>query len=488
MSDLVFLPAHQLAAMIRDREVSAVEVLEAHLKQIAHHNLSLNAIVTLDAQGAMQRAKAADEALARGELWGPLHGVPVTVKDYLATVGLRTTCAHASLANYIPDQDATSVARLRSAGAILLGKTNLPTLALGIQTDSDLLGRANNPWNLNYTPGGSSGGGAAAIAAGLSPLELGGDGGGSIRIPAHFCGVFGLKPTLHRVSYQGVVLGLAESRGWREMAVIGPLARSVADLRLCLSVIEGADPRAWEIPPAPVETLQQRPLKQYRFAWTDDLGGVPLTQETQAAIHKLVSTLEQLGCQVEHRNPPGFDFEQAAETFGEIVGSESIAVQSPLERLQLQMVALLPFVKSAGRVVRGFAKAARLNMPDYFAALTRRDTLATTLEQFLSGWDAWICPVTPGSAFAHRQMINPALVSPLSVDGRELPYWVWGVSFTALFNLTGHPVVVLPIGRTQSGLPIGVQLVGKRWQDQALLAIAEALTEVTGPFQRPPGY
>jgi amidase len=205
MSDLSFLPAHTLAQGIRDRTFSSLEVLQAHLQQIQAHNGELNAIVTLDEENALRKAKEADNALANGASWGALHGVPVTIKDFLETANLRTTANYEPLANYIPQQDATVVQRLRSAGAIILGKTNLPKLSQGFQTDGEFLGRANNPWNLAYTPGGSSGGGAAAVAAGLSPLDIGGDIGGSIRIPAHFCGIYGLKPTEHRVSNAGCV-------------------------------------------------------------------------------------------------------------------------------------------------------------------------------------------------------------------------------------------------------------------------------------------
>ncbi|NEO92949.1 MAG: amidase, partial [Moorea sp. SIO3G5] len=203
MSKLVFLSASELAKAIRDRTVSSVEVLDAHLEHIALHNSKLNAIITLDAENAYQRATEADDALGRGEIWGRLHGVPVTIKDSLETKGLRTTSSYEPLANYVPTQDATVVARLRAAGAILLGKTNTPKLTTDFQTNSPLFGRTNNPWNLDYTSGGSTGGGAAAVAAGLSPLELGSDLGGSIRVPGHFCGVFGLKPTEHRVSTFG---------------------------------------------------------------------------------------------------------------------------------------------------------------------------------------------------------------------------------------------------------------------------------------------
>lgn len=266
MSELNFLSAHELALLIRDRTFSSVEVVEAHLAQIGKHNSKLNAIVTLDEERAIQKAQQADEALARGEVWGALHGVPFTVKDFYATAGLRTTSSYPPLANYVPADDATVVARLRAAGGILLGKTNLPKLSTGFQTDSPLFGRTNNPWNLECTPGGSTGGGAAAIAAGLSPLEIGGDLGGSIRIPAHLCGVFGLKPTEYRVSNAGVVARKVKFTSVRHFRVIGPLARSIEDLRLCLSLIEGQDRRDWQVQTAPMETVSNHPLKEYRFA------------------------------------------------------------------------------------------------------------------------------------------------------------------------------------------------------------------------------
>lgn len=193
--NIVFATANQLAQMIREKEVSAVEVLEAYLKQIDKHNSKLNAIATLDAERAITRAKEADEALAKGENWGALHGVPITIKDTFETAGLRTTAGYKPLTNYLPHQDAIAVERLKAAGAVIMAKTNCPTLAADHQTNNLVFGRTNNPWNINYTPGGSTGGGAAAVAAGLSPLELGSDGGGSIRQPAHCCGIFGFKAT-----------------------------------------------------------------------------------------------------------------------------------------------------------------------------------------------------------------------------------------------------------------------------------------------------
>lgn len=206
MNDLTFASAHQLAQMIRDRQVSAVEVIDAHLAKISRHNAQLNAICTLDAENARTRAQEADLALDRGENWGVLHGVPVTIKDIFETAGLRTTAGYIPLKDYIPQQDATIVARLRSAGAIILGKTNMAELAGDFQSTNSLFPRVNNPWHLDYTAGGSSGGSAAAIAAGFSALDLGNDFSGSIRQPAHFCGVYGLKPTDRRISTAGAIL------------------------------------------------------------------------------------------------------------------------------------------------------------------------------------------------------------------------------------------------------------------------------------------
>ncbi len=263
--EIVFSSASQLASAIRDREISAEEVLDAHLAQIARHNPALKAIVTLDEEGARRRAREADAALAQGQSWGPLHGVPVTIKDALQVAGLRTTSSYKPLANYIPREDAVCVARLRAAGAIVLGKTNMPPLAGDYQSDSPIFGRANNPWDLGRTPGGSTGGGAAAVAAGLSPLEIGSDFGGSVRIPAHFCGLFGLRPTTHRVSWAGHIPELPGKPGvLRSMVTVGPLARSVADLRLALTTIAGADGRTWEVPPMPLDAPPPQELRQYR--------------------------------------------------------------------------------------------------------------------------------------------------------------------------------------------------------------------------------
>jgi amidase len=312
MNTLVFATVHELATGIRQRRMSATEVLDAYLAQIARHNPALNALVTLDAERARRRAHEADAALARGEVWGPLHGVPITIKDAIETAGLRTTSGFPPLADSIPATDATVVARLRAAGAIILGKTNLPTLCGDVQTDNPLFGRSNNPWDVARTPGGSTGGGAAAVAAGLSALEIGSDYGGSMRGPAHFCGVYALKPTDRRLPDAGHIPELPGApQGVRHMARIGPLARSVADLALALRLLAGPDGQDWDVPPVPLEPAPQRALREVRLAWTDDFGGVPITVDTKAALTKLAGEVQRLGTPIERRFPGAFDFTTA---------------------------------------------------------------------------------------------------------------------------------------------------------------------------------
>jgi amidase len=490
MSDLVFLPAHTLAKGIRERTFSSVEVLQAHLKQVNQHNAKLNAIVTLDEENALQKARAADSALASGELWGELHGVPVTIKDYLETANLRTTASYKPHANYIPQEDATVVRRLRAAGAIILGKTNLPKLSQGFQTDGKLFGRANNPWNLAYTAGGSSGGGAAAVAAGLSPLDIGGDIGGSIRIPAHFCGIYGLKPTEHRVSNAGCLgrkLGVPSTV--RHLRVLGPLARSIQDLQLCLSLIEGEDDRDWTVQPFQ-EKFSERSLKDYKFAWTTDFDGVPVTNETQILLETFAHQLESLGCEVEYSSPSGFDFHAALNTYGIICGTELGASESTFKRVLCTCLAPYSARFPGGALAQGLLKGIAGNSRTYLEALTKRDDLIRQIEGFLSRWDVWLCPVTCGAAFPHfplRGDFNSAFQT-LKVDEQTVPYLVWGLTHTPIFNITGNPVVTLPVGKTQAGLPIGIQVIGKRGRDQELLAIAQSLMEISGEYQRPPNF
>jgi len=457
MMDIVFSSTTQLAAAIRAGHVSATEVLEAHLAQINTHNPTLNAIVTMDAEGAHERARQGDEALARGELWGPLHGVPFTLKDAHATAGMRTTTGFPPLANYVPHEDSTVTARLKAAGGILIGKTNVPVMLADYQSNNPIFGRTNNPWNIERTSGGSSGGAAAALAAGMTPFEIGTDLSASIRIPAHFCGVFGLKPTEQRVPLTGLLPGLPTPRSVRIMSCIGPMARTVEDLALLYSIIAGPDGRDTEVQPVPVDKVPKLELKQLRIAFAPTFPGFPVAAEIREAVEELAQQLGPLCTAVEEATLPQVDFNQELASAGALIGMITGAFQ-PEEQER------------------------PITLAHYLEALHRRDQSIIAWEQFFEKWDVLLCPPSMVTAFPHCET-----GTPLHVDGQQVVYWMVSAHGT-LFNYTGHPAVVLPYKLDRDGLPIGVQMVGKRWDESRLLAMARALSEVTDAFQRPPGY
>lgn len=490
MTELVFLAATQLARMIRERVVSSVEVVDAYLQQIARYNDKLHAICTLDAENSRQRAQEADEALARGENWGILHGVPITIKDTFETAGLRTTSGYKSLKNYIPQRDAVAVARLGAGGAIILGKTT-PGLTGGgdYQGINDIFPSVNNPWNLDYTSGGSSSGSAAAIAAGLSALDLCADFGGSIRQPAHFCGLFGFKPTDRGVPTAGnIPQGIGSIR---QMMTVGALARSLEDLRLCLSLIAGADRRQPDIPPMPLDTPSERDHQILQLAWIDELSIFPVATEIKSAMQSAAKKLAAAGKKVE-RWQPDFDFLVAWQTYYILSTYIVPFTQSMSFDYVSQSLAFLWREGTQGdRELRQLSNLPGMALPivfnttlkGYFETLQARDQLIERMDRELEQWDAWLCPVAITSAFTHRPR-----GTAVKVDGRQVPYMMASGAYTVPFNLTGHPVVVIPIGHTSSGLPIGMQIVGKRWREMELLAVAQKLVEVVGQFQLPPGY
>lgn len=452
--NILFMSAVELAAAIQRRDVSAAEVVEAHLAQIAAHNPSINAVVTLASQSARQRAREADAALARGEVWGPLHGVAFTLKDAFATAGVRTTTGAVFL-DHVPAHDSTVAARLKAAGGVLIGKTNVAEM-LGdpAQSINPIFGRTNNPWDTARTPGGSSGGAAAAVAAGMAPFDVGTDLSGSIRIPAHFCGVYGLKPTERRVSLDGLIPGLPPPRSVRIMSCAGPIARSVEDLSLVYRIIAGPDASDTEVPPVPVDESSEVQLAGLRIAVAPTLPGLPVARAIHEAVQQLARQLQQLGAIVDEAPLPTPRVTDELMRAGELIGMLVGAAETPEEAPSLAQ---------------------------YFEALHQRDQAIQAWERFFATQDILLCPAAMTTAFPHC-----APGAPLDVDGREEMYWAISGHAT-LFNYTGHPAIVLPYTRDDHGLPIGVQLVGKRWDEARLLAIAQALETVTGPFRRPPG-
>lgn len=465
-------------------ETSSTELVECCLDRIKRFNPAINAIVTLDEAGALAAARRIDASLER-DTFAPLHGLPISIKDAFETAGLRTTSSYRPLANYVPYKDASVVARLKSAGAIILGKSNLPELAGNPQCWSPLFGRTNNPWNPALTSGGSSGGSAAAVAMGFSFLDPGSDIGGSIRIPAAYCGVAGLKATENRIPRTGHIPHLPNgSRSVRHMLSFGLLARGADDLRLGLEILAGPDGIDCEVPPLPVLSPHkiQRPL---RIAWWDDFCGLPLCKRTRRALYRTVENLQLKGFTVERRCPAQFDFERAWYAYGVIAGAEIGLGMTTLQRKLLSLAG--HFTPPSQPVAKAFLQGVSFDVRRYNDALNIRERLINELETFLADWDVWLCPVAPTVAYPHIRLGSNRKPPPLVVDQHKLPYLEATVSMTVPFSLTGSPVVVLP-AEIEDGLPVGFQWVGKRWADESLLNICEQVESVTGGYICPPPF
>lgn len=462
---LAFATASSLASLIERREVSAREVLDVHLERIDRLNPGLNALVTLDADRARLRARQADDSLAHGTRLGPLHGVPITLKDTHATKQMRTTAGYPGLATYVPKTDGTVAARLKRAGALLMGKTNTSLLAFGAQTDNPLFGRTNNPWDTGRTPSGSSGGAAAALAAGLTSLDVGSDSGGSIRIPAHFCGVFGFKPTNHRVSRWGHIPDLPGGPTFeRILLTSGPMARSLEDLDLAFRLLAGPDGRDVSVAPVPVRAAAERRPAELKVAWVGTFPGVPVEHDIRTELDALVSRMTEAGVRTEEALPR-VSFEEQWETWTTLARTWEWLLAHVGEVRELAL--------DAGPTP---------SLSDFMLALERREGYVRAWDRFFDRWDLLICPPCPIVAYPH---CPPG--SPLFVNGNEVPYET-EAQHCFEFNLSGNPAIVLPLGTDARGLPIGVQLVGRRWRDEELLAAAQSLSRYLPPFRAPPDF
>ena len=478
--DPCFETATRLARAIRTGRLSSVEATRAHLDRIERLNGKINALVVIDRERALQTARAADRARSRkGAKLGPLHGVPMTVKEAFDVVGLHTTSSHPPLKDNVARTDASLVARLRAAGAVILGKTNVPELCADFQTDSPLFGTTRNPWDTARGAGGSTGGGAAAVAARLSPLEIGSDLGGSVRNPAHYNGIFTLKPSEWRVPGHGHVPGLpGKIRTFHWMNTYGPLARSVEDLDLALRIIGGPDGNEPEMAPVPLGPTPSLGPKDLRIAVMASNPLVKVSADTEKVVDATARLLSKAGAKVKRAEPAGLDWQQGWDDWCDLFYYMT-QVLEPLSTRQPMFAG----IDSPDPAVRSAARATPLDMARFFALLDRRDRLVKSCESFLDEYDAWLMPVMPGAAFVRQKQSEP-----LVIDGVPHPYFFAGTAYNFLANLTGQPAIVLPCGFSKEGLPIGLQLTGKRWQDARLLGVAKVLEKLLPPCPVPPDY
>lgn len=469
MSELTFLSAVSMAEQIRQRKISPVELVDAHLARIANLNPRLNAFVQVDAVRARRDAQRLESAAIRGEFKGPLHGVPISIKSSLDVAGLHCESGTKLRAGHVASKDAVLVSRLKAAGAIVLGVTNTPELLMAWETDNLLYGRTNNPWDLARTPGGSSGGEAAAIASGCSAGGVGSDGGGSIRVPAHFSGICGLKPTPGRVPSTG---HFPVSAGpFALLGVVGPMARTVPDLQTLFEVMAGPDDGDPSSAPVPLRKIQREDLKQIRIGFFEDDGRTPVTPETRAAVRTAAEALTRAGLQVIPFRPDGL--EQARDLWWKLFGTAGGMILGPLTKGRESE--LSPILKE-------FLNWVAAEPPHTGHMLLSTWLLRDELRnQFLAQMQVFpilVCPAAAIPAFRHGERV-------WKVDGKIVKYLdAW--SYTEWFNLLGNPGAVVPVGQSPEGLPIGVQIVGRPWEEELVLAVATEVERECGGFRKPP--
>ncbi len=455
--------ATKLAAAIRSRELTSRDLLELYLDRIARLNPPVNAVVTLDAERARAEADRADAEAARDEWRGPLHGLPITIKDAIEVAGVRSTGGAIELTDHVPGADAPAVARLKGAGAIVFGKTNLPRWSGDIQSFNEIFGTTSNPWQLEHVPGGSSGGAAAAVAAGFTSFELGTDIGGSVRVPSHCCGVFGLKPSYGVVSQRGYLDHVGGGTTDADINVFGPIARSAEDLDLLIGVLAGPDADravAWSIDlPAP----RQKEISDYRVGVWFDTPSMPIDREQLEILRRAADRLADAGAKVEDAHPP-VDFDEQQRVFISLISS-AVAVSADPEVAEA----------TAGQHLA------------WLAADQERARLRTIWAEWFHQYDALLCPVLPTPAFPHDQS-GDFFSRTLDVNGEQHPYMI-NVSWAGLIGVVSLPAAVPPIGRTESGLPVGVQVVAPYLRDREAVQLAGMLAQVAGGgYQPPPGF
>jgi amidase len=452
--ELCFLPARTLASMVRKREVSATELLDAHLARI-EQQAALGAVVSLDVERARSLARACDASLAKDDSPRPLEGVPITLKDAHEVEGLRTTIGTPSF-DHVAERDGTVASRLRAAGAIAIGHSNVPPFLADHQSANSIFGRTSNPWDLERTAGGSSGGAAAAVAAGLTSLEVGSDMAGSTRLPAAFTGVYGLKTTEHRVPMTGFFeIPNGPPRSVRIVSTLGPIARDLDDLALALGIIAGPDGADSDVPPVPLPAIGRRAPTEIRLAVATTLPTLTIAKRIRDEVSRVASAASNAGVAIEERLPADLDWPAMHALFGEIVGTIT-GIFDPSAEISDEH--------------RGLAW--------YLSALERRERFLAVWESFFEDVDALLLPGSMVTAFEHDESH-----APIAVDGKKVPHHELA-AVHVFANFTGLPALALPAGRDEQGLPIGVQLVGPKWSEAKLLEIARALEEADAL----PGY
>ena len=465
-TDICFLTASELARRIRRKELSSSEVLEAHAQRIERLNPHVNAIVTLVLDQARERARLLDETAARGEFFGPLHGLPIAHKDLTETKGIRTTYGSPIFENHVPDFSTLLVERAQQAGAVTIGKTNTPEFGAGSQTFNPIFGATRNPWDLSKTCGGSSGGAAVALACGMLPIADGTDLGGSLRNPASFCSVVGFR------SSPGRVPNVPSRAAWNAMNISGPMARTVQDVALFLSAIAGPDPRSplsIHEPGSRFAAPLERDCKGVRIAWCAEFAGIPLDRRVREVVGCQRKAFESLGCVTEDARP---DFSGADESFKTL---------RALAFYQQHHALLEPHRARMKRtVIEEIERGSRLTGPQIARAETLRSELFVRSAEFMRNYDFLVLPTAQVPPFPVEQEYIT------EIEGVAMASYVDWMRSCYFISITSLPAISVPAGFTPEGLPVGLQIVGRHQDDWGVLQIAHAFEQASGVQRRPP--
>jgi len=482
MSEYAFKSAVELASLVASKEVSSLELTDMYINRVESIGADLNAVVVQDFERGREAAKAADAAVSAGETLGPLHGVPMTIKEAYNIEGLPTTWGVPELKDNIATEDSDTVIRMKQAGAHFFGKTNVPLNLADFQSFNEIYGTTNNPWNLERTPGGSSGGSSAALAAGLTGLEAGSDIGGSIRNPAHFCGIYGHKPTWGVVSDRGH--SLPGQFAPADIAVVGPMARSAEDLKVSMDVTAGAsrnDVNGWQLSlPKPVKNS----LKDFRVAiWTDDVMA-PVSQEISDRVQLIGDTLSKLGATISDSARPEVDQDESYEVYNSLLWGVMSAGLTPEERAEHQA--------AAGKLDQDDhsmeASLIRYSVQDHGTWAVnnnKRFLLRQQWQNFFKDWDILICPQTATTAFPQDEgeyMNRKIMVDNVAQEYFQQIFWA------GLVTVAHLPSTVFPTGLSQEGLPIGLQAIGAEFHDYITIDFTRLMAQEIGGFIPPPNY
>ncbi len=484
MKPLLFLPAHELALLIKEKKATSYDIVHAHIDHIKKHNSKLHAMISVYEEEALALAKIRDTQIQENNILGPLHGVPVTIKEMFWLKDTPSTINAEIFKDFVAPEDGTIVKRIKESGAIIIGKTNLAHMVMDYSASGQIYPRGNNPYNESLTPGGSTGGGAAAVAAGFTPIELGSDIAGSCRAPANFCGVYGLKPTEGTIPLHGMYPYNEGDKGpILNLGTLGPLGRDPYDLELMWKIIRGPSSMERFVSPVQYDKVTRNSLDEYKIGYTVNWADYPISKQTKQNIYSYVDTLRKNGVTVKEIEIPKELIDQSIDIWFSLF-PYATATDLPQDVRELVKNSYKEgFFKGYPTEFEEFERGFQMDARHYAEVINRRYAIIKEWENIFTEFDLLISPISYGPAYEHTK---PG--KPIKTEAGDIPYAEYQFPFIACFNGTGHPAMNIPIGNDQNCLPIGIQIVGKYWSEPILLKFAQIAKHLSSKLQKPSVY